>query len=57
VRRRTDDPTRAGGVALIPDKIDEEVKTGGNYGVFVLTAVAFFPAEMGAKTQIHSLPC
>jgi putative Ca2+/H+ antiporter (TMEM165/GDT1 family) len=41
--------------ALIPDKVDEEVKTRGNYGVFVLTAVTFFLAEMGDKTQIVAL--
>jgi putative Ca2+/H+ antiporter (TMEM165/GDT1 family) len=38
--------------ALIPDKMDENVKTNGNYGVFALTAVTFFMAEMGDKTQI-----
>ena len=41
--------------ALIPDKQDEEVKTHGHYGVFVLTAVTFFLAEMGDKTQIVAL--
>jgi Ca2+/H+ antiporter, TMEM165/GDT1 family len=41
--------------ALIPDKLDEEVKTRGSYGVFVLTAVTFFLAEMGDKTQIVAL--
>ena len=41
--------------ALIPDKMDEEVKERGNYGVFVLTAVTFFLAEMGDKTQIVAL--
>jgi putative Ca2+/H+ antiporter (TMEM165/GDT1 family) len=41
--------------ALIPDKVDEEVKTHGNYGVFALTAVTFFLAEMGDKTQIVAL--
>jgi putative Ca2+/H+ antiporter (TMEM165/GDT1 family) len=43
------------GWALIPDKVDEEVKTHGNYGVFALTAVTFFLAEMGDKTQIVAL--
>jgi putative Ca2+/H+ antiporter (TMEM165/GDT1 family) len=41
--------------ALIPDKVDEDVKTRGNYGIFVLTAVTFFLAEMGDKTQIIAL--
>jgi Ca2+/H+ antiporter, TMEM165/GDT1 family len=37
--------------ALIPDKMDENVKGRGTYGVFALTAVTFFLAEMGDKTQ------
>ena len=41
--------------ALIPDKVDQEVTTQGHYGVFVLTAVTFFLAEMGDKTQIVAL--
>jgi putative Ca2+/H+ antiporter (TMEM165/GDT1 family) len=41
--------------ALIPDKMDEEVKTRDAYGVFALTAVTFFLAEMGDKTQIVAL--
>jgi putative Ca2+/H+ antiporter (TMEM165/GDT1 family) len=41
--------------ALIPEKMDEEVKTHGSYGVFVVTAVTFFLAEMGDKTQIVAL--
>jgi Ca2+/H+ antiporter, TMEM165/GDT1 family len=41
--------------ALIPDKMDEDVKTRGAYGVFALTAVTFFLAEMGDKTQILAL--
>ncbi|MGC1457145.1 MAG: TMEM165/GDT1 family protein [Steroidobacteraceae bacterium] len=43
------------GWALIPDKLDEDVKDRGTYGVFVLTAVTFFLAEMGDKTQIVAL--
>ena len=41
--------------ALVPDKMDEEVETRGNYGIFVLTAVTFFLAEMGDKTRIVAL--
>jgi len=41
--------------ALIPDKLDEDVKTRGHYGVFALTVVTFFLAEMGDKTQIIAL--
>jgi putative Ca2+/H+ antiporter (TMEM165/GDT1 family) len=41
--------------ALIPDKLDEDVKTRGHYGVFMLTTVTFFVAEMGDKTQIIAL--
>jgi putative Ca2+/H+ antiporter (TMEM165/GDT1 family) len=41
--------------ALMPDTMDEEVKTRGNYGVFALTVVTFFFAEMGDKTQIVAL--
>jgi putative Ca2+/H+ antiporter (TMEM165/GDT1 family) len=41
--------------ALIPDKLDEEVETRGDYGVFAFTVVTFFLAEMGDKTQIVAL--
>jgi putative Ca2+/H+ antiporter (TMEM165/GDT1 family) len=41
--------------ALIPDKMEEDVKTRDAYGVFALTAVTFFLAEMGDKTQIVAL--
>jgi putative Ca2+/H+ antiporter (TMEM165/GDT1 family) len=41
--------------ALIPDKIEDDVQTRGAYGVFALTAVTFFLAEMGDKTQIVAL--
>lgn len=38
--------------ALIPDRMDDDVKERGTCGVFALTAVTFFLAEMGDKTQI-----
>jgi len=41
--------------ALIPDKVDDDVKTRGAHGVFAVTAVTFFLAEMGDKTQILAL--
>jgi putative Ca2+/H+ antiporter (TMEM165/GDT1 family) len=41
--------------ALLPDKMDEDVKTRGSYGVFALTAVAFFLARQATRTQIVAL--
>jgi Ca2+/H+ antiporter, TMEM165/GDT1 family len=41
--------------ALIPDKLDTEGQQRGGYSVFLLTAVTFFFAEMGDKTQIIAL--
>jgi putative Ca2+/H+ antiporter (TMEM165/GDT1 family) len=41
--------------ALIPDKMEDDVKTRDAYGAFALTAVTFFLAEMGDKTQIVAL--
>jgi putative Ca2+/H+ antiporter (TMEM165/GDT1 family) len=41
--------------ALVPDELNAEVSTRGAYGVFVLTTVTFFLAEMGDKTQIVAL--
>jgi Ca2+/H+ antiporter, TMEM165/GDT1 family len=41
--------------ALIPDKMDDDVKSRGHLGVFALTCVTFFFAEMGDKTQIVAL--
>ncbi len=41
--------------ALKPDKIDAEPQTIGKYGVFAVTLVAFFLAEMGDKTQIATV--
>ena len=38
--------------ALIPDKMDDEVKTRSAHGIFWLVTVTFFLAEMGDKTQI-----
>jgi putative Ca2+/H+ antiporter (TMEM165/GDT1 family) len=42
---------------LVPDKIDDDVggKDLSRYGVFWLTVVAFFLAEMGDKTQIATV--
>jgi putative Ca2+/H+ antiporter (TMEM165/GDT1 family) len=41
---------------LIPDKLDDhDAKTNSHFGVFVATAVAFFLAEMGDKTQFATI--
>jgi putative Ca2+/H+ antiporter (TMEM165/GDT1 family) len=41
---------------LVPDEIDEETAAGGTrFGVFGTTAIAFFLAEMGDKTQIATV--
>jgi putative Ca2+/H+ antiporter (TMEM165/GDT1 family) len=41
---------------LIPDKLDEdEGDSAPRYGVFLTTAVAFFLAEMGDKTQVATV--
>ena len=40
---------------LIPDKFDGEVKASTRYGLFALTCVVFFVAEMGDKTQIATI--
>ena len=41
---------------LIPDKLDDaDTGSGTRWGVFATTAVAFFLAEMGDKTQIATV--
>jgi putative Ca2+/H+ antiporter (TMEM165/GDT1 family) len=42
---------------LIPDRADDEAegRTGGTLGVFGVTTLAFFLAEMGDKTQIATV--
>jgi putative Ca2+/H+ antiporter (TMEM165/GDT1 family) len=41
---------------LVPDKADDTDSTGtGRWGVFGVTVVAFFLAEMGDKTQIATV--
>lgn len=46
----------AAGWALLPDKIDEQDAISATaYGVFVATAVSFFLAEIGDKTQVATV--
>ena len=41
---------------LIPDKVDEsDTAVRGHWGVFGITTIAFFLAEMGDKTQIATV--
>ncbi|MEO7150550.1 MAG: TMEM165/GDT1 family protein [Burkholderiaceae bacterium] len=41
---------------MVPDKVDEDMRTpAGRWGVFGVTVVAFFLAEMGDKTQIATV--
>jgi putative Ca2+/H+ antiporter (TMEM165/GDT1 family) len=39
----------------IPEKLDERPRAADGYGAFIVTATAFFMAEMGDKTQIVAL--
>jgi len=41
--------------ALVPEKMQPSTSARDNYGVFTVTAIAFFLAEMGDKTQIVAL--
>lgn len=44
------------GWTLIPDRIDDEMKTGRDgQGAFLATTIAFFLVEMGDKTQIATI--
>ncbi len=38
--------------ALVPDKMDDELKTIGRGGIFLTTLITFFVVEIGDKTQI-----
>ncbi|AXK39799.1 TMEM165/GDT1 family protein [Crenobacter cavernae] len=40
---------------LIPDKLDDDSRLFDRFGVFGATAIAFFLAEMGDKTQIATV--
>jgi putative Ca2+/H+ antiporter (TMEM165/GDT1 family) len=40
---------------LIPDHYEEQQQSGGRFGVFGTTLIAFFLVEMGDKTQIATV--
>jgi len=43
------------GWALVPDKLDDGPSAASHLGAFATTAMAFFLAEMGDKTQVATV--